>query len=67
VPTFSRAISRVNVKLKTNVSEISSVYIIRVDVVNDRISLIFIPDCQIDASSYRFWFNIDTANRPRKF
>jgi hypothetical protein len=40
---YSRAISRVNVELKANVSEISSVSTIRFDVVNDRISLIFIP------------------------
>jgi hypothetical protein len=39
----SRAINRINVELKTNVSEISSVSIFRVDVVNDRMSLIFIP------------------------
>jgi hypothetical protein len=45
-PKFSRAISRVNVELNTNVSDIS---IIRVDVANDRMSLIFIPVCQIDA------------------
>jgi hypothetical protein len=42
----SRAISRVNVELKTNVTEISSVSIIRVDVVNDHMSLIFILVCQ---------------------
>jgi hypothetical protein len=48
----SRAISLVNVELKTDVSEISSVSIIRVDVMNDRILLIFTPVCQIDSSSY---------------
>jgi hypothetical protein len=47
----SRAINRINVELKINVSEISSVSIFRVDVVNDRMSLIFIPVCQIGASS----------------
>jgi hypothetical protein len=46
-------ISRVNVELKTNVSGIFFVSIsIRGDVVNGRISLKFIPVCQIDASSY---------------
>jgi hypothetical protein len=49
---FSRAIGRVNVPLKTSVSQISSVSIIRVGVVNGRMSLIFIPVCPIDASSY---------------
>jgi hypothetical protein len=44
----SQAISHVNAELKTNVSEISSVSIIRVDVVNDHMSLIFIPVCQTD-------------------
>jgi hypothetical protein len=34
VPEFSQTISQVNVKLHTNVSEISSDSIIRVDVVN---------------------------------
>jgi hypothetical protein len=48
----SRATSRVDVELKTNVSEISTVSIIRTDVVNDRMSLIFTPVCEIDASSY---------------
>jgi hypothetical protein len=37
----SRAISRVNIELRTNVSGIPPVSIIRVDVVNDRMSLIF--------------------------
>jgi hypothetical protein len=49
---FSRAISRLNAEQKTRISEISAVSIIRVDVVNDYISLIFIADCLIDASSY---------------
>jgi hypothetical protein len=49
---FSPAISRVDVELKPSVSEIWSVSIIRVDVVNDRISLMFIPVCRIGASSY---------------
>jgi hypothetical protein len=48
----SRAIRCVNGELKTNVSEISSVSIIRVDVVNDHMSLIYTPVCQIDVSSY---------------
>jgi hypothetical protein len=47
----SRAISRVTVELKTNVSEIFSVSFIRVDVMNYRMSLIFTPVCEIDASS----------------
>jgi hypothetical protein len=47
----SWVISHVNVELKINVSEIS-VFIIRVDVMNGHMSLIFIPVCQIDASSY---------------
>jgi hypothetical protein len=51
--TFSRAISRVNVELKTDVSEVSSVFIIWVDVVNNNMSLIFIPVGQISASSYQ--------------
>jgi hypothetical protein len=46
---ISRPISRVNVEPKINVSEISSVSIIRVAVMNDRTLLIFIPVCQIDA------------------
>jgi hypothetical protein len=50
----SREISRVNVELQTNVSEVSSVSIIRVHVANHRMSLIFIPVCQIDASSNRY-------------
>jgi hypothetical protein len=41
VLNYSRAIRCVNVELKTNVSEISSVTIIRVDVVNDHASLIY--------------------------
>jgi hypothetical protein len=45
-------ISHVNVEVKTHISEIALVSIIKVDVVNDRMSLIFIPVCQIDASSY---------------
>jgi hypothetical protein len=49
---YARAVSWVSVELKTNVSEISSVSLIRVDVVNGGISLIFIPVCQIIASSY---------------
>jgi hypothetical protein len=43
----SQAITHVNVELKTNVSEISLVSIIRIDV-SDGMSLIFIPDCQIN-------------------
>jgi hypothetical protein len=43
---FSWAISHVSVERKTNVSE-SCVFIIRVDVVNDRMSLTFIPIYQI--------------------
>jgi hypothetical protein len=49
--TFSRAISRVNAELKTNVSEISTVSIIRIDMAKGCMSLIFIPVCQIDAFS----------------
>jgi hypothetical protein len=49
---FPRALSSVKVELKTNVSEFSLVSIIRVDMVNDRVSLMFIPVCQIDAASY---------------
>jgi hypothetical protein len=48
----SQALSRVGVELKTSVSEISSGSIFRVDVANDHTSLICIPMCQIDASSY---------------
>jgi hypothetical protein len=44
-------ISRAIVELKANVSENSSASIIRVDVVNDCMSLMFISVCQIDASS----------------
>jgi hypothetical protein len=47
----SRAISRVNGELKTNVSEKSSVSIVMVEMVNGDMSLIFIPVSQIDASS----------------
>jgi hypothetical protein len=49
---FFHSISRVNVELKTNVSEVSSVSIIKVDAVNDRMSLMFILVCKIDVSSY---------------
>jgi hypothetical protein len=42
----------VNIELKTNVSEMSSVSIIRVDVVNGHMSLIFILVCQVDVPSY---------------
>lgn len=45
----SQATSLVGVELKTDVSEIS-VCIIRVDVVNDNVPLIFTPICQIHAS-----------------
>jgi hypothetical protein len=48
----SEAINCVNVEPKTNVSIIFSVSIIRVGVVNHHVSLIFIPVCEIDASSY---------------
>jgi hypothetical protein len=48
--------SPVNVELRINVSEFSSVSVIRVDVVSDNMSLIFIPVCQIDASSY--WYTV---------
>jgi hypothetical protein len=40
---ISRAISHVNVEVKTNVSKISLVFNIRADVVNEPMSLIFIP------------------------
>jgi hypothetical protein len=49
---FSRAIGHVNVKLKNDVSEVSSVSIIRVDVMNGRMSLIFILVCETDSF---FW------------
>jgi hypothetical protein len=49
---FSQAISHINVELKTNVSETSSISSIMVDVVNDRVWLTFIPVYQINASSY---------------
>jgi hypothetical protein len=39
---FSRAISCLNVELKTNVSEISSLSIVRAGVGDDCVSLIFI-------------------------
>jgi hypothetical protein len=48
----SQVISCVNVELKPSVSAISSVSIIRVGVVNDGMSLIFTPVCEIDASLY---------------
>lgn len=48
VPESSRAISHVNVELKTKVTGNPSVSTIRVDVVNDHISLIFIPLCKSD-------------------
>jgi hypothetical protein len=49
---FSRANSCVSVELKRNISEISLVSIIRVDVVIDRMPLVFTPVRQIDAFSY---------------
>jgi hypothetical protein len=49
---YSRAIRCVYFELKTNVSELSSISIIRVDMVNDHMSLIYIPVCQINASTY---------------
>jgi hypothetical protein len=48
----SQVIIHVNVELKTNISGISSVSIVRVSVVNDHTSLILMPVCQFDASSY---------------
>jgi hypothetical protein len=51
---FSRAIGHFNAELKSDVSEISSASIIRVDVVNGRTSLMFIPVSQTDVSSY--WY-----------
>jgi hypothetical protein len=42
VPKFPRPIGHVNVELKTIVSEIPSFSIIRVDVVNDRMSPMFV-------------------------
>jgi hypothetical protein len=45
-------IRSVNVESKTNISEIFSVTIIRVDAENDHISPICIPVCQNDASTY---------------
>lgn len=47
----SQEISHVKFEIKTNISEISSVSIFKVNVVNDHISLIFIPVCQIGVSS----------------
>jgi hypothetical protein len=44
---FSREVSRVNVKLKTDVSEVSSVSTIRLGMMNDRILLILVPVFQI--------------------
>jgi hypothetical protein len=52
VVKFSWGHSHVNVEIKPDVSDIFSASIIRVDVVNDRMSLIVIPVCEIDASSY---------------
>jgi hypothetical protein len=49
---FSRAIIHVNVEPQTDVSDISSTSIFRVDVVYDRVSLIFIAVYQVDAPSY---------------
>jgi hypothetical protein len=46
---FSRAISRVSVRLKANASEISSVFIITVDVRNDQNSPAFISLSLVDA------------------
>jgi hypothetical protein len=48
---FSRANSHVNGEPEANVSDIYSVAIVRVDVVNDRIEQIFLSVCQIDVSS----------------
>jgi hypothetical protein len=53
----SRVISGFRVELKITVSEISPVAIVRVDVVNDCMSVIFIPVCEIDVSSY--WCTIE--------
>jgi hypothetical protein len=49
-----RAISSISVELKTNVSDNSFVVFIGIDLVNDRISLIYtyISVCQVDTSSY---------------
>jgi hypothetical protein len=47
----SLAICHVNAKLKAKVLEILSFPIIRIYLVNDHMSLIFIPVCQINASS----------------
>jgi hypothetical protein len=57
VLTFSRAGIRVNVEITANVSEISSVSIVRVDMVSDCKSLIYRPVCQIDASINGSAFN----------
>jgi hypothetical protein len=48
----SQVISYVSVELKSNVSEIPLVSIIRIGVVNDHVSLNFTPVCEIVASSY---------------
>jgi hypothetical protein len=40
-----------HIELKTKVSEISFVSIIGVELTNDHMSLIFVEDCQIGASS----------------
>jgi hypothetical protein len=50
---FRVEVQGMQIKAKTNVSEISSVSIIRFDVVNDRMWLIFIPVCKSGVSS--FW------------
>jgi hypothetical protein len=47
-----KMIGCVNAELKTNISWISSNSIIRTNVVNDHMSLIHIPACRINASSY---------------
>jgi hypothetical protein len=54
----SQAINHVNVELKPNISEISSVSIIRVN-----------PDDEDEADLWNigFWFNIDTADCLRRF
>jgi hypothetical protein len=48
----SQVISPIIVELNANISGISSVSIIRVDVMNDDALLMYISACQIDGSSY---------------
>jgi hypothetical protein len=48
----SQVTSHVNVVLKTNISDIFSISIITVNVVNDHTSLMYILICQINASSH---------------